>query len=215
MYEVDSAELNTEELKPAVCVMTEPKAQSLFFRSIDGDLLCHLSLLLVRDAHLKFKHADVNQMVSTLRNQYWVIGFSVLAKIVKAECLPCKRLDAKACQEPIAPLMEARLKQAPPFHVVGTDFAGPIYYSSLETINSQKELMEKQLIQFWNRWQNEYLKQLPLPKRRDKCGKLERIHDLELHAHPVLDMPELGNGQVSTTRCGRQSEAPDRFMITQ
>ena len=88
---------------------------------------CHLSLLLVRDAHLKFKHADVNQMVSTLRNQYWVIGFSVLAKIVKAECLPCKRLDAKACQEPIAPLMEARLKQAPPFHVVGTDFAGPIY----------------------------------------------------------------------------------------
>ena len=45
--------------------------------------------------------------------------------------------------------------------------------SSLETINSQKELMEKQLIQFWNRWQNEYMKQLPLPKRRDKCGKLE------------------------------------------
>ena len=44
---------------------------------------------------------------------------------------------------------------------------------------------------------------------------IQRIHDLELHAHPVLDMPELGNGQVSTTRCGRQSEAPDRFMITQ
>ena len=42
MYEVDSAELNTEELKPAVCVMTEPKAQSLFFRSIDGDLLVRL-----------------------------------------------------------------------------------------------------------------------------------------------------------------------------
>ena len=50
---------------------------------------CHLSLLLVRDAHLKFKYAGVNQMVSTLRNQYWVIGLKVLAKRVKAECLPC------------------------------------------------------------------------------------------------------------------------------
>ena len=33
MYEVDSAKLNTEELKPAVCVMIEPKAQDPLFQT--------------------------------------------------------------------------------------------------------------------------------------------------------------------------------------
>ncbi|GFO43023.1 transposon tf2-9 polyprotein [Plakobranchus ocellatus] len=88
---------------------------------------CYLSLLLTRDTHLKLKHAGVNQVVSTLRNQYWIIGLGTLAKRMKRKCFPCQRLDAKACQEPIAPLMEARLKQSPPFSVVGIDYAGPIF----------------------------------------------------------------------------------------
>ncbi|GFS04043.1 Pao retrotransposon peptidase family protein [Elysia marginata] len=40
---------------------------------------------------------------------------------------------------------------------------------------------------------------------------IQRIHDLELHAHPVFDMPESEKDELPTTRYGRQSKPPDRF----
>ena len=88
---------------------------------------CHFSLLIVREEHAQLKHAGVSQMITAVRNHYWVIGLRSLARKVKGECLSCKRLDARACQEPMAPLMEARLKKAPAFNTTGLDYAGPVY----------------------------------------------------------------------------------------
>ena len=88
---------------------------------------CHISFLMVRDMHTKLKHAGVNQLLTAVRNHYWVIGLRSLARKVKGECLSCKIMDSKPCQEPVAHLMEARLKQAPPFSIVGLDYAGPVY----------------------------------------------------------------------------------------
>ena len=89
---------------------------------------CHFSLLIVREKHAQLKHAGVSQMITAVRNHYWVIGLRSLARKVKGECLSCKRVDARACQEPMAPLMEARLKKAPAFNTTGLDYAGPVYY---------------------------------------------------------------------------------------
>ena len=88
---------------------------------------CHFSLLIVREKHAQLKHAGVSQMITAVRNHYWVIGLRSLARKVKGECLSCKRVDARACQEPMAPLMEARLKKAPAFNTTGLDYAGPVY----------------------------------------------------------------------------------------
>ena len=88
---------------------------------------CHFSLLIVREKHAQLKHAGVSQMITAVRNHYWVIGLRSLARKVKGECLSCKRVDARACQEPMAPLMEARLKNAPAFNTTGLDYAGPVY----------------------------------------------------------------------------------------
>ena len=88
---------------------------------------CHFSLLIVREKHSQLKHAGVSQMITAVRNHYWVIGLRSLARKVKGECLSCKRVDARACQEPMAPLMEARLKKAPAFNTTGLDYAGPVY----------------------------------------------------------------------------------------
>ncbi|KAK3738122.1 hypothetical protein RRG08_027735 [Elysia crispata] len=185
--------------------------------------------------------------------------------------------NAKACQKPMAPITEARIKQVPPFYVVDIDYAGPIYcrdassqkfYVPLFTAPSElfmKYGPESSSWRFsvprapwWGGWWERMIKVMKISLERSiglKClerTRLEtalieveacinsrpltfvvdefslghplspshflvgrgnhlqkRIHDLELHAHQVLDMPELRHGQVSTTRSGRQSTAPD------
>jgi len=87
----------------------------------------HLALLLVRHQHLLLKHAGVGAMLTSLRNQYWILGARRLAKRVKKFCIACQKVDARAVEQPIAPLHESRVRQARPFAVVGIDHAGPLF----------------------------------------------------------------------------------------
>ena len=88
---------------------------------------CHLSLLYIRFLHHFFKHAGVNTMLVRLREEFWVIGARRLCKRVRRECLPCKRLDAKAGDQPVPPLPRLRVSKAPPFSVTGLDHGGPLF----------------------------------------------------------------------------------------
>ena len=88
---------------------------------------CHLAVLLVRFQHVLLKHAGVSTMITTLRNQFWIIGLRGIAKRVKRMCIKCKRFDASSCNPPMAPLPESRVKQACPFAVTGLDHAGPLF----------------------------------------------------------------------------------------
>lgn len=87
----------------------------------------HLSSLIVTKTHQDLLHAGVNQMITAVRNQYWIVGLRVIAKRVKRNCVRCQILEAKACEEPMAPVMADRLRQAHPFSTVGLDYAGPLY----------------------------------------------------------------------------------------
>ena len=73
------------------------------------------------------KHAGVSAMISTLRNQFWILGVRRLAKRVKRECVHCKRQDSSPCQQPMSPLPDLRVTQSFPFAVTGLDHAGPLY----------------------------------------------------------------------------------------
>ena len=88
---------------------------------------CHLSLLYIRFLHHFLKHAGVNTMLVRLREEFWVIGARRLCKRVRRECLPCKRLDAKAGDQPVPPLPRLRVSKAPPFSVTGLDHGGPLF----------------------------------------------------------------------------------------
>ena len=88
---------------------------------------CHLVKLLVRFQHYLLKHAGVNTMISSLRGNYWIVGLRKIAKLVKRECVLCKKLDAQACNQQTAPLPEVRIQQAPPFSITGLDYAGPLF----------------------------------------------------------------------------------------
>ena len=90
---------------------------------------CHFSLLVVRFQHVLLKHAGVVTMLVILRNHYWIIGVRRLAKQVKKDCVPCRRVDAPACRQRMAPLPVHRVQQAPVFSTTGVDHAGPLYCS--------------------------------------------------------------------------------------
>ena len=88
---------------------------------------CHLSLLLVRFQHQLLKHAGVDTLVVTMRNQFWIVGLRRLAKQVKRQCLSCQKVDAPVCKQQMAPFPEHRVTRAPPFAVTGVDHTGPLY----------------------------------------------------------------------------------------
>lgn len=88
---------------------------------------CHLAELIARREHLDLKHAGVPQMISGIRNQYWIIGVRKLARKVKNQCPRCVRFDSLPCQQPIAPLPKERCQKSDPFSVTGVDHAGPLY----------------------------------------------------------------------------------------
>ena len=87
----------------------------------------HLTLLLTRFQHSLMKHTGVSAMISSLRNQFWILGVRRLAKRVKRECVHCKRQDSSPCQQPMSPLPDLRVTQSFPFAVTGLDHAGPLY----------------------------------------------------------------------------------------
>ena len=87
----------------------------------------HLAKLMVRFEHVLLKHAGVSTLVTSLRNDVWIIGLRQLCKSVVYECMPCQRLLSKPCSQVAAFLPENRVSKAPPFTVTGIDFAGPLY----------------------------------------------------------------------------------------
>lgn len=88
---------------------------------------CHLTRLMVRREHQRLKHGGVLQMMTSLRNQFWLIGLRSLAKRVKRECVHCQRHDSSPCTQVLSPLPRERLTRALPFSVTGLDYAGPVY----------------------------------------------------------------------------------------
>lgn len=87
----------------------------------------HFALLLVRFKHSLLKHCGVEAMLTSLRNEYWVVGARRLAKRVKSSCVSCCRHDSAPCDQVPAPLPVARVTRAPAFSVTGLDYAGPLF----------------------------------------------------------------------------------------
>ena len=87
----------------------------------------HCSLLLVRFQHDLLHHAKVPILLTSLRTTYWIVGLEQIAKRVCKECVPCRIVDARACNETMAHLPGFRVKTAPCFSITGMDHGGPLF----------------------------------------------------------------------------------------
>ncbi|XP_064479062.1 uncharacterized protein LOC135392275 [Ornithodoros turicata] len=93
-------------------------------RILPGDH--HYTKLLVRQTHHQLLHAGIRDTLVQLRENFWVTRARRLVKRVIHDCVTCKRLNAKAASETVAPLPADRVTECLPFEVVGIDFAGPL-----------------------------------------------------------------------------------------
>ena len=86
----------------------------------------HICILLLRHIHENFGHAGRNHILSTLRQQYWIVNANSTACKVLTKYVICKRTRGRMGEQKMADLPKVRLRaDLPPFSNVGVDYFGP------------------------------------------------------------------------------------------
>ncbi|XP_048525510.1 uncharacterized protein LOC109533039 [Dendroctonus ponderosae] len=85
----------------------------------------YLSHLIALHEHIKLLHAGPQLLLSSLREQYWIVsGRNLVRKVVHA-CVKCFRSSPRFTNPIMGNLPSHRVRPSPPFHVSGVDYAGP------------------------------------------------------------------------------------------
>lgn len=82
---------------------------------------------LIQYRHQKLNHAGTQIMMSSLREQVWIISSRRAIQSVLAKCATCKRYKATKIEASPSTLPEERVRDVTAFEVSGVDFAGPVY----------------------------------------------------------------------------------------
>nr|CAI5851512.1 unnamed protein product [Callosobruchus analis] len=86
-----------------------------------------LTRLIFRSEHLRLLHAGPRLLLCSIRENYWPISGSNLAKKTVHECIRCFRTKPRGTTPLMGVLPEIRVIPQPPFFTTGCDYAGPIY----------------------------------------------------------------------------------------
>ncbi|XP_077553403.1 uncharacterized protein LOC144168258 [Haemaphysalis longicornis] len=90
----------------------------------------HFVELLIASTHQRLLHAGCQDVLTQLREAYWIIRARQAVKKVLGRCITCRRMHSRRATEPTAPLPRDRVSEAAPFEVTGIDFAGPVLTKS-------------------------------------------------------------------------------------
>lgn len=85
-----------------------------------------LTSLIVKHAHHRTLHGNVQLMLNTLRSQYWIIGARSAVKQIIHSCTICTRIQAKITTPFMGDLPASRINPSHPFTHSAIDYAGPI-----------------------------------------------------------------------------------------
>ncbi|GIY05155.1 reverse transcriptase [Caerostris darwini] len=83
----------------------------------------HIVDKLIFEKHVELCHAGIQVLMSTLREEYWIIKSRKTIRQVIRNCLRCKRFSIHSRQSISAPLPEDRIREAQVFEVIGVDLA--------------------------------------------------------------------------------------------
>lgn len=87
---------------------------------------CHLTLLIIRDAHHITLHGGATLTLAYIRKHFWILNGKNGIKSVIHKCITCTRHKAQAQTQLMGQLPTARVTMSGPFSHTGVDYAGPV-----------------------------------------------------------------------------------------
>ena len=105
----------------------------------------YLTELIVQDAHYKILHNGVKQILTHIRERFWICRGRSYVKGILSKCLICKKLMRKPYDYPESPpLPSSRLRDDFAFSSTGLDLYVPIFVKNI--YHKQDETMHKAFI---------------------------------------------------------------------
>ena len=84
--------------------------------------------LLIQQYHERSRHSGVNDTLTLLRENYWILKGKRIVKQVISRCVTCLKCEGLPYHVTTTPDLPAeRVSDDPPFTHIGIDFAGPLY----------------------------------------------------------------------------------------
>ena len=88
---------------------------------------CHMSRLIMREAHLKTMHGGATLTLAQSRSEYWIVRGKSVANSVIKNCVKCSRYGRKPAYAMMGDYPDCRVIESRPFTHTGVDYAGPIW----------------------------------------------------------------------------------------
>ena len=88
---------------------------------------CHVTKLLVMDAHDSVFHNGVNETMAFVRQRFWIPALRQIARSLVYKCITCRKMEGKPYKSrPLPPLPDFRVRPHDSFSRCAMDFAGPL-----------------------------------------------------------------------------------------
>ena len=87
----------------------------------------HITLLIIREAHLATFHGGLQLTTSTILRLYWIVRGRSLIKRSLKNCVRCTRFSNTSPHQQMGVLPSVRVTPTPVFYYTGVDYAGPVY----------------------------------------------------------------------------------------
>ena len=86
----------------------------------------HVTTLIIRSCHERNGHTGMLQVLSSLREKFWILKVPSTVRKVLGQCAVCKRYQGSLCSQQMAPIIEdQKSSDRPSFTYVGVDYFGP------------------------------------------------------------------------------------------
>lgn len=83
--------------------------------------------MILKAEHIRLHHCEPEQLLTSVRQKYWILSGRREARRVTRSCLNCFRLRPGSTQVKMDDLPEARVAGfTRPFTISGVDYAGPL-----------------------------------------------------------------------------------------